>query len=73
MQSLDDMVRRLPPERRTEVRDFVEFLLTKVGDKPRPKMSCDWAGELEDMRKDYSSVDLQNQANRWRAEDEMSR
>ncbi len=73
MQSLDDMVRRLPPERRTEVMDFVEFLLTKAGSKPRPKMSCDWAGGLEEMRKEYTSLELQHQASKWRTEDEMPR
>ncbi len=70
MQSLDDLVRRLPPERRTEVMDFVEFLLTKAGSRTRLKMSCDWAGGLEDMQKEYTSVELQHQANRWRTEDD---
>lgn len=71
MQSLDDMVRRLSPERRKEVMDFVQFLLTKASSKSRPKMSCDWAGRLEDMRKEFTSVELQHQASRWRTEDEM--
>ncbi len=72
MQSLDEMVKKLPPERRAEVMDFVEFLLARVGRKPRPKMICDWAGGLEDLRGEYTSVELQHKATQWRAENEMS-
>ena len=72
MQSLDEMVKKLPPERRAEVMDFVEFLLARVGRKLRRKMTCDWAGGLEDLRGEYTSVELQHKATQWRAEDEMS-
>ena len=53
MQSLDEMVKKLPPERHAEVIDFVEFLLAKESRKPRPKMLCDWADGLEYLREEY--------------------
>ena len=73
MHSLNEMVKKLPPERQAEVIDFVEFLLVKESRKPRPKMKCDWAGGLEDLRGKYSSVELQHKAGEWRAENEISR
>jgi len=73
MQSLDEMIKKLPPERRAEVLDFAEFLLAKVGGKDRPKMACDWAGGLEDTHMEYTSVELQHKASQWRTDDEMSR
>ena len=72
MQSIDEMVKKLPPESRAEVIDFVEFLLAKHRSKPRPKMTCDWAGGLEDLRAEFTSVELQHQASKWRTEDEIS-
>jgi hypothetical protein len=73
MQSLNEMVKKLPPERQAEVIDFIEFLLVKESRKPRPKMNCDWAGGLEDLRGEYSSVELQHKAGEWRTENEISR
>ena len=72
MQSIDEMIKQLPPERRSEVFDFIEFLLAKHGKKTRPKMRCDWAGGLENLRAEFTSVELQHQASKWRTEDEIS-
>lgn len=71
MQSLNEMVKKLPPERQGEVMDFVEFLLVKESRRPRPKMNRDWTGGLEDMREAFTSVELQHKAGEWRAEDVM--
>jgi len=72
MQSLNEMVKKLPPERHAEVIDFVEFLLVKESRKPRPKMICDWAAGLEYLRGEYTSVELQHKTSEWRAENEIS-
>ena len=72
MHSLDEMVKRLPAGLRAEVMDFVEFLLARESRKHRPKMTCDWAAGLEDLRAEYTSVELQHRASEWRAENEIS-
>ena len=64
------MVNELAPGQQAEVRDFVEFLLTRQRSSPRRKPQFDWAGALREMRDDYTSVDLQHEIARWRSEAE---
>ena len=68
--SIDEMVDKLAPEQQAEVRDFVEFLLAKQRSAPRRKPQFDWAGALDDMRDNYTSVELQHEIARWRTETE---
>jgi len=65
---IDAMVKELAPEQQAEVRDFVEFLLTKQRSIPRRKPQFNWAGALRDLRDDYTSVELQHEITRWRGE-----
>jgi hypothetical protein len=53
--SIGEMVKELPLEFQHEVEDFVKF---------------DWEGALEDLRDQYTSVELQHQISEWRAEEE---
>ena len=69
-ESIDEMVNELAPGQQAEVRDFVEFLLTRQRSSPRRKPQFDWAGALREMRDDYTSVDLQHEIARWRSEAE---
>jgi len=39
---INEMVDELPPERQAEVRDFVEFLLTKQRSRTRRKPQFGW-------------------------------
>ena len=70
IESIDEMVNELAPGQQAEVRDFVEFLLTRQRSSPRRKPQFDWAGALREMRDDYTSVDLQHEIARWRSEAE---
>ncbi|MGA9099998.1 MAG: DUF2281 domain-containing protein [Methanotrichaceae archaeon] len=36
--------------------------------KPKGKMKLDWRGALEDMKDQYSSVELQHKIQEWRSE-----
>ncbi len=63
---LEELVKDLPPDRQDEVRDFVEFLLTKEQGRPRGKPTFAWAGALKELREDYTSVELQHEIARWR-------
>jgi hypothetical protein len=67
---IGEMVKELPPEFQHEVEDFVRFLLEKQARKPRGKLKFDWEGALEDLRDQYTSVELQHQISEWRAEEE---
>jgi len=65
---LEELIQELPPVLRAEVRDFVEFLLTKH-DRPGPRqLRQDWAEALKNNHQQYTSVDLQHHALEWRTE-----
>lgn len=65
---LEEIVRELPAELRVEVRDFVEFLLTKRGRSANQKLRQDWAGALQAYKDQYTSVELQHLSLEWREE-----
>lgn len=65
---IHEMVSELPPEHQAEVRDFVEFLLSKRRAHMRRKPRFGWAGALRDMRAEFTSVDLQHEITRLRGE-----
>ena len=64
--SLQELLRKLPPELQTEVRDFVEFLLERRSTRQRRPMKFQWEGVLRDLRRQYTSVQLQHQIADWR-------
>ena len=66
MQTLKELIEKLPPELQEEVRDFVEFLLERRAMRPKRKPKFDWAGALRDLRDCYSSVELQHKIAEWR-------
>ncbi len=68
MPTLEEMIKELPPELRKEVEGFVELLLEKRKRKPKPKdkPKFDWEGALEDLRDQYTSVELQHKISEWR-------
>lgn len=65
---LEELIRELPPEAQSQVRDFVEFLLTKRGHKAAGKLRQDWAGALRQYRDKYTSLELQRLALEWRGD-----
>jgi hypothetical protein len=66
--SLEELIKRIPPECRREVRDFVLFLLEKRTKKTGAKLRQDWAGSLRDFRGQYTSLELQKKALEWRGD-----
>jgi len=67
---LDDLVKELSPDLRDEVRDFVEFLLSKEQNTAYGVPAFSWEGALRDLSSQYTSVDLQHLIVRWRTEGE---
>jgi len=64
---LSELVEELPPAAQQEVRDFVEFLISKHGHEPGKKLRQDWAGDLREYRGEYSALELQKKALEWRS------
>lgn len=62
---LDELIRELPLDAQSEVRDFVEFLIRKRR-RSGHKLRQDWAGALHDVRDQYTSLTLQHKALEWR-------
>ncbi len=66
---LEEMLQDLPQDLRTEVRDFVEFLLQKRARKSKRAPTFSWAGALADMKDQYTSVELQHRIAEWRLDE----
>lgn len=61
-------LKKLPEHIIPEINDFIDFLLTKYGDKEKKgnKFKFDWEGGLNDLHKKYTSVELQHKSMEWR-------
>jgi hypothetical protein len=65
---IDAKIRSLPDSIKGEVLNYIDFLLSKyyykeVGAKG---FKFDWEGGLADLKKEFSSVELQHKASEWR-------
>ena len=67
-QSLEEMIRELPPALRGEVTDFVAFLLSRVSHRRGHKLRQDWGNALEAYKDQYTSLELQKKALEWRGD-----
>ena len=67
-ESLEELVRDIPPELRGEIRDFIEFALSRRGRRRGAALRQDWAGALSEYRHQYTSLDLQREALSWRGD-----
>lgn len=65
MQTLSELVEKLPPDLQQEVRDFAEFLLKKRIHKRQKKLRLTWAGALREHRDQFTSLELQKKALEW--------
>ena len=69
--SLEDLIRQLPEELRQEVWDFMEFLMSKrrAPQQPHGRLAMAWAGGLREYRDRFTSMELQQKASEWWAQD----
>jgi hypothetical protein len=67
--TFDEIIEALPPELRSQVKTYAEYLLTKHLANPGKsrRLRQDWANALKNDPD--SSVDLQHLALNWRSED----
>ncbi|MBI2339526.1 MAG: DUF2281 domain-containing protein [Deltaproteobacteria bacterium] len=69
---LEEIMKELPPEAQKEAWDFVDFLSQRYAPKPRikKKPAFKWAGALKELGEKYTSVELQHEISKWRAEED---
>ncbi|MHB8777551.1 MAG: DUF2281 domain-containing protein [Anaerolineales bacterium] len=67
MESLDVLVRQLPPDLQKEVSEFIGYLLEREQQKHGRKLRQTWAGALRKYQKQYSALELQKKSMEWRA------
>lgn len=65
METLEELIKQLPPDLKQEVRDFIEFLIEKRSRKKERKLRLDWAGGLREYRDQFTSLELQKKALEW--------
>jgi len=70
MGAMEDIIKELRPEFQRKVQDLAASLLDRQKRHPRRKPRFDWAGALEDMKDQYTSVELQHRISRLRVGDE---
>ena len=67
------LIDELPPEQKKEVEDFVLFLHKKyMRDYRTNKFTFEWEGALIGFADKYSAVELQQLANQWWEETNVS-
>lgn len=66
MATIKEVVEQLPPELQEQVKDYAIFLLEKKIKKKKNKPNFNWAGALSQLKKQYTSVDLQHTISTWR-------
>jgi hypothetical protein len=61
-------IQSLPDSIKMEVLDYIEFLLSKYhpGKSGAKRFKFDWEGALANLKKEFSSVELQHKASEWR-------
>ncbi len=67
-QKIKSKLEELPEDLKREAYDFIEFLLQKHGvtKAKKGKFKFDWEGGLSNLKKKYTSVELQHKALEWR-------
>ncbi len=69
MESLEEILAKLPPEQQQEVHDFAQFLAEKKARPKRRKLKLNWAGGLREFRDQYTSLELQKKSLDFRYQD----
>jgi len=68
MSEIEELAKKLSPDLRIQVQNFMEFLLERKKQNRRTTMRQDWAGALRDIKSEYTSLDLQKKALEWRGD-----
>lgn len=61
----EEKLNQLPPKYREEVEDFVNFLLETKVHRKRKKLCLSWAGGLQEISHQFTSLKLQKKSLEW--------
>ena len=64
---------QLPPDRKEKAIDFIDPLLIQKEFRRQKKPKLDWAGGLEELRNEYTAVELQEKVSDWIVESALSK
>ncbi len=66
MSEIEEMAKKLSPDLRIQVKNFMQFLIEQKKQNRRTTLRQDWAGALRDVKNEYTSPGLQKKALEWR-------
>ncbi len=66
MESIIEKIRKLPPEMKEQVIDFIDYLGSKENYTIKKKPKLDWFGGLKEFKMKYTSVELEKKSVEWR-------
>jgi len=68
VKELNRQLKEAPPELLSEIRDYINFLLSEHGKSENTEAAFDfsWEGGLSELAEEYTSVSLQHKASEWR-------
>ncbi|MCK9632149.1 MAG: DUF2281 domain-containing protein [Methanoregula sp.] len=64
-ESVEEKIRRLPPDLRNNVLDYIDNLTRQAEQRATGKFRFEWEGCLAHLKTKYTSVDLQHKALDW--------
>ncbi len=65
MKTINKLLKKLPPYLFQEVEDFILFLIEKNKIRRKKKLKLTLRGALKDLKKKYTSVELQHKSLEW--------
>ncbi|OPY56368.1 MAG: hypothetical protein A4E51_00472 [Methanosaeta sp. PtaU1.Bin055] len=65
MESIEELMAKLPPNLQQEVKDYARHLVEKEAKPRRKKLRLTWAGGLREFRDRYTSLELQEKSLGW--------
>jgi hypothetical protein len=65
MESIEELMAKLPPNLHHEVKDYARHLVEKKRKPKRKKLRLTWAGGLGEFRDQYTSLELQKKSLGW--------
>lgn len=69
LQGLRRELDNLPPEDRQKVVDFAKYLSHRQEKSKASQPTFDWAGRLDHLNEEYTSVELEDKAQEWRTQE----
>lgn len=73
IQDLEKKISQLPDHLRSELEDYVDFLLEKkakskgASSNQKRVLEQNWSGALKEYKKEFTSLELQEKAIEWRS------